>query len=69
MVDDVHISPKNYKRVVSPDEDDFDCDSEAVVIGGGGGFGPTIHQTNSGGLNQIKHQQSMKGVEETKNAI
>ena len=44
MVDDVQISPKNYQRVLSPDEDDFDCDAEAVVIGGGGGFGPTTHQ-------------------------
>ena len=43
MVDDVQISPRNYKRVVSPEEDDFDCDAEAVVIGGGGGFGPTTH--------------------------
>jgi hypothetical protein len=47
MVDDVQISPRNYKRVVSPEEDDFDCDAEAVVIGGGGGFGPTTHQISN----------------------
>jgi hypothetical protein len=47
MVDDVQISPRNYQRVVSPDDDNYDCDAEAVVIGGGGGFGPTIHHINN----------------------
>ena len=44
MVDDVHISPRKYNNggLASPEEDDFDCDADPVV-NGGGGFGLTTH--------------------------
>ena len=40
MVDDV-ILPAKFKRTVSPDDDDLDCDAD-VVVNGGGGFAPLI---------------------------